>query len=313
MTLFEILLPIIAIALVGHVSARLAIFDAHGINSLSRFSFSLLIPSLLFINTAEAEIDLGASLDLLLGYYGAVLVTYLTALLLAKSLFGYNAREQSVFAMGATYPNSTVIGIPLVLQALGEEALTPLFLIISIQNLVLFAVGTFFAERQNLSLSNAIDSLALLIRQLFRNPITLGLIAGLLVNQLSIPLPDTVRTTFRLFSSAAVPTALFVLGASLTQYRVRDQWRPALVMSIMKLLIMPLLCGLLLFQWFAIPPLWAAAGLLASAMPVGINAYAFGTRYQCGLAPVAAGTLLSALLSLITISLILLFLTTQGF
>lgn len=306
MALLEILTPIIVLALVGNVAARLAVFSVQDINVLSRFSFGLLIPCLLFINTAEAELNLRASLNLLLGYYGAAVATYCAGLLLARAIFGLNAREQSVFAMGATYPNSTIVGIPLVFQALGEEALAPLFLIISIQNLVLFSVGTFFAERQNLSFNNALESVLLLVRQLLRNPITLGLIAGLAVNLSPLTLPGIVSSTLRLFSSAAIPTALFVLGASLTRYQIRDQWQPALVMSLLKLLLMPLLCGYLLFHWAGIPPLWAAAGVMSAAMPVGINAYAFATRYQCALAPVAAGTLLSALLSLITISVVLL-------
>jgi len=97
-----------------------------------------------------------------------------------------------------------------------------------------------------------------------------------------------------------------VLGASLTRYQVRDQWKPALTLSLLKLVLMPLLCGYLLFEWAGIPPLWAAAGVLSAGMPVGINAYAFATRYQCALAPVAAATLMSALLSLGSISLLLL-------
>jgi len=312
MALLDILTPIVTLALVGHLVTRLKLLSDEDVNALARFSFGLLIPCLLFINTAEAEFGLGASLNLLLGYYGAVLVTYVVAIVLGKLAFNYDAKEQSIFAMGAAYPNTTIVGIPLVLQALGDQALTPLFLIIAIQNLVLFSIGTFFAERENLSFTNIVESLILLLQQLLRSPITLGLIAGLAVNLLSIPLPAALRSTFHLFSSAAVPTALFVLGASLTRYRIRDQWQPALSMTILKLLVMPLVAWILLFKILELPSLWAAAGLLAAAMPVGINAYAFGTRYQCALAQVAAGTLLSALLSLLSVGGILIYLGSLG-
>ncbi len=312
MALLDILLPIVGLALIGNVTARLGWFSARDINALSKFSYGLLIPCLLFINTAETELNLRASLNLLAGYYAAALLTFFTAIGLAKILFNYNAREQSVFAMGATYPNATVIGIPVVLQSLGPEALTGLFIIISIQNLVLFSLGTLFAERENLSFSNVLESINLLLRQLLRNPITLGLVAGLLVNLLSVPLPTTVSASLHLFSSAAVPTALFVLGASMTQYQIRDQWQAATAITLLKLVVTPLSSWFMLFYLLDIPPRLAAAGLLASAMPVGINAYAFASRYQCGLAPIAAGTLLSAITSLATVSLILIYLASLG-
>ena len=76
-------------------------------------------------------------------------------------------------------------------------------------------------------------------------------------------------------------------------------------MTIINCFLLPILVWIAMFRIFEVDPLWANAGVLASAMPVGISAYVFAKRYQVGHASVAAGSLLSALLSPITLSVVL--------
>jgi hypothetical protein len=52
-------------------------------------------------------------------------------------------------------------------------------------------------------------------------------------------------------------------------------------------------------------PIYSRAGMLASAMPVGVSAYVFANRYDTGHGTVAAGSLLSAICSVVSLSLVL--------
>ena len=305
MAILAILFPVLAVSWAGYITLSLRWFNRDDTDALSRVTFNILIPSLLFVSTARSDTNLGESGQFLTAYYSAVLVVYGLGLIVGRLWFAYNARQQSVFAMGCAYSNTTILGIPLVAQALGEAALLPLFLIISIQNLVMFTIGTVSAEWGHLSTDSFFKVFLRMIKQLLSSPITASLIAGLICNIAGIPVWDPLFNSIEILSRAAVPTSLFVLGMSLYHYKLRDQAIPATFMTIINCFLLPILVWIAMFRIFEVDPLWANAGVLASAMPVGISAYVFAKRYQVGHASVAAGSLLSALLSLITLSVVL--------
>ncbi len=305
MMMFEGIFPILAIALAGYLAARSGYLKENEYLAIARFTFNLIIPCLLFINMLHADIPDNFGIDFLLAFYVAVLFVYLIAMLLARHVFKAGASLQAVLAISATYSNTTVVGIPLVLQTLGSEALLPLFMIIATQNLVLFSVGTVFAEREQFDIRALAASLVRLLRQLLSSPLTASLIAGLTFNLLGIGLYQPLDASLSLMSEAAIPTALFVLGTSLHQYQVGRQLPAALLITALKLIVLPILVWLTMYQLFTFDPLWAKTALLASAMPVGISAYVFALRYQTGQSAVAAASVISTLLSLIPLTLIL--------
>ena len=305
MFVFYVLFPVLSVALMGYLSISLRWFSAHDSQIISKLTFNLFIPSLLFVSVSRSQINAGESLEFLLAYYIAVLFVYLLGVVVSGLAFSYKPEEQSVFAMGCAYSNTTIVGIPVIANALGEEGLVPLFFIISIQNLVLFTVGTIAAERFHLSAGSVIGALRRLVVQLLGSPITASLIAGLLVNIFTIPVWGPLFASIDLLSEAAIPASLFVLGMSLRQYKLRQQMLPASVMTAINILLLPALVWVSMFYVFDIDQQWASAGVLAAAMPVGISAYVFANRYDVGHGAAAAGSLLSSVLGIFTLSVVL--------
>ena len=172
----------------------------------------------------------------------------------------------------------------------------------------MFTIGTVSAEWGHLSTDSFFKVFLRMVKQLLSSPITASLIAGLVCNIAGIPVWDPLFNSIEILSRAAVPTSLFVLGMSLYHYKLRDQAVPATFMTIINCFLLPILVWIAMFRIFEVDPLWANAGVLASAMPVGISAYVFAKRYKVGHASVAAGSLLSALLSPITLSVVLILL-----
>jgi predicted permease len=306
--IFTVLFPVIAVSLLGYLSISWRWFTVADSETLSRLTFRLLIPCLLFVSVSRSQIDAGESLEFLTAYYVVVLFIYVLGVVLSGLFFEYQPEEQSVFAMGCAYSNTTIVGIPVIAQALGEEGLVPLFFIISIQNLVLFTIGTIAAERTHLSAGSVIAALRRLLTQLLGSPITASLIAGLIVNIAGIPIWGPAFASVELLSEAAIPASLFVLGMSLKQYRLRSQIAPAALMTAINILLLPLLVWFSMFHVFEINEQWAKAGVLAAAMPVGISAYVFANRYDTGHGAAAAGSLLSSLVAVFTLSLVLILL-----
>jgi hypothetical protein len=150
------------------------------------------------------------------------------------------------------------------------------------------------------------------LRGLASNPILWGLLGGVAINLLGLSLPAALERWTALVAGAAVPCALFSMGASLRAYRIAGALRVALVVVAIKLVVCPLAVWALATVVFDVPPLWAKVAILLAAMPVGVNVYLFGVRYDAGQAESATAILLSSILSIATLSAALVWLEADG-
>lgn len=302
MQVFESVFPIVAIAIAGYCIRRFGYLNESENVALEKVAFSYLIPCLLFTGTATAEFPEQMDWLYLLGFYGAVVLVYLGAMLVSRLLFGYKALQQSVFGMGCSYSNVTVVGIPVCLEILGQVAFLPMFIIIAVHNLFIFTFGIVLAEIRSDGRAGLVRHIGKLFVKLVLNPITGSLLAGLLVNLLHIPFYGPVMSSLELLGRAAAPMALFVLGCSLTRYHLQGDIVPALVMVIGKLLVLPALVWWMMFRVFDVETSWAVTAVLLSSMPVGISTYVYSNRYRCCESLAATGIVLSSVLGIFSIS-----------
>jgi malonate transporter and related proteins len=114
-----------------------------------------------------------------------------------------------------------------------------------------------------------------------------------------------VASTAALLGEAALPAALFAMGASLASYQIRGALGLALGLVGLKTVLQPLVVWLLVDHVLRIASPWSDTAILLAAMPTGINAYLFATRYRTGEAEAATAILLSTALSLVPVSIIL--------
>jgi predicted permease len=135
-----------------------------------------------------------------------------------------------------------------------------------------------------------------------------GLLGGVAFNLLGLELPGALERFAGLIGGAAVPCALFSVGASLRAYRLVGALPPAALMVALKLAVQPLIVWALATFVFDVPPLWAKVAILLGALPVGVNVYLFAVRYDAGQAESASAILLSSVLSVATLALVLLWL-----
>jgi len=305
MTIVEVIFPVFAIALLGYILTYKGIFGIRDIEGISRFVFTFAIPVMLF--NSMAKIDLPKQLDyaFLLSYYLVAILIFGLGMWVSKRLFNYSPQEQSIFGMGSSYSNALLIGLPLISAGLGDEALLPVFMLISIHSAILFFMVTLFAERNGGDGRSILAILRQTIISLASNPIIIGLVLGLLVNLFSVAIPKPIDTTIEIISKAALPCALFILGASLSAYKLAGHFREAWTMVALKLLLQPFLVFLLAFVIFKIDPLWGAVAVMMAAMPVGINSYMFAQKYQVCLASVSSAIVISTSLAVLTQSLLL--------
>lgn len=306
--IIDIILPVFGVVAIGFAAAKLGLFDRSATRGLSLFVFNFAIPLLLFRSLANTPLPSDIEWGFLISYYAGAFIVFGLNMVVAGQGFGRRLDEQGIFGLSAAFSNTVLLGIPLVLTTFGDEASLPLFLIIAVHGLVMFPTVTLIIEG---SRGRGVGWLAILratLLGLFRNPIIWGLLAGVSFNQLGWTISGAADEITALLARAALPCALFAMGASLAGFRVAGHINQAMVAVTLKLAIHPLAVWLLATFVFALDPMWAGVAILLAAMPAGINVYLFAQRYGICIGSSATTVLIGSVLSVFTVAVVLLIL-----
>jgi malonate transporter and related proteins len=304
----DVILPIFGLLAFGYGATFTRVFGEAAASALASFVFYFAIPVMLFRSMATAALPDQIPWGYLGAFYGGAVVAFGLGFGIARLAFEGPFERHAIIGFGAAFGNSVLLGVPVVLTALGDAASLPLFLLLAFHSTLLFTTITLVLEIGGAGRERLRDVPAKALGGLARNPILWGLAGGIAVNLLGLRLPAALARWTELVAGAAVPCALFSTGASLRSYRIAGALRPALVMVALKLVVCPLAVWALATMVFEMPPLWAKVAIVLAAMPVGVNVYLFGVRYHAGEAESATAVLLSSILSLASLSLVLVWL-----
>lgn len=300
----EIISPIFGIVLIGWLAARLRAFDDAATRGLSLFAFNFAIPVMLARTIAQAELPEQPDWALILAYFtGAFAVFGLAAL--AARLLGRKGAEPAIFGINAAFSNTIILGIPLVLKSFGQAAAVPLSLILAFHSAALFSLTTVVAELGAGAGVPPREVLRNVGRGLVHNPILWGIAVGLTLNALDLGLPAVADQLAATLGAAALPSALFALGANLSRFRLARTVREALLLSAFKTVLQPVIVYFLGARVFALPDPTLAVLVTIAALPTGVNGYLFAARYDAAVPEASSTILLSTVISVVTLSVLL--------
>ncbi|MFO1194309.1 MAG: AEC family transporter [Rhodoferax sp.] len=302
------LLPVVALILVGWVLGRAGWVSPAWVRRLSLLSFQVLTPILLFrtmrtVHVEQLDPRPAAAYILALGLvFGAVLAWR-----------GMN-RSAVVLALGVTYSNAVMIGIPLVQLAWGDAGLVTLLTLIPIHSLVLLTaatVGLEFALAREQAAQSAtrpghlLRVGALALRKALIHPVPLPIIAGLLYAQTGWGVAAPLELGMQWLGRAFGPLALVLVGIALANASIGEHLRGALQQAAIKNFVVPLLA--------------AAAGwamgmrgvpltvlTVTAALPIGANVFLFSQRYGVAMPLITASVAVSTMVALFSVSLVML-------
>ena len=276
----EIIAPIFGIVLVGWLAARLRVFDDAATRGLSLFAFNFAIPVMLLRTLARAELPAQPEWGLVLSYFSGAGAVFALGALGGRRLFGQVGVAPAIFGISAAFSNTIILGIPIVLRAFGEAAAVPLSLIVALHSAVIFTLTTVVAEIGAGGEAHWHGTLRNVGRGLAGNPILWAIACGLAINFLGLALPAVLDQLASTLGAAALPAALFALGANLSRFALGHKLREAALLTALKIVLQPLLVYLLAAHVFGLSPLSLAVALTIAALPTGINAYLFAARYD---------------------------------
>ena len=303
--LFQTLGPIFGLIALGFAAGWRRLLEPAGVRGLVLFAFTFSIPALLVRSMADIALPSELDLRFLASFYGASVVVYLIGLAAARFVFDQGLAEQAIFALCASFSNLVLMGIPVVLATVGPDAMLPMMLIIAFHSATFMPLTVVLVQSDRSAEGVGSVPLGRTMVEVLGNPIIVGIVAGLLINVASLPLPTVVGAVLDALGATAVPVALFALGASLASYPLAGSSAPAVVLSTLKLCVHPFLVWLLAVPVFGLEGPWVVVAVLLAAMPCGVNVYLFGARYDAAAEVAARTVLLTTAASLVTVSAVL--------
>jgi len=240
-SVFDITVPVFGIALLGYVATRIGWFSAQAGAGLARFVFDFAIPALLLRTFANADLPGDMPLDLIASYYLPTAAFYLFGMLVAKYLYARPFDGQVITGFSFSYGNGALLGLPLVLLTLGDEASLPYFILLSMHALSLFSVTTALLEISRHKDFGSFNMLGKVVLGLLKNPILVCIVAGISLNRLGLPLSGAIDTTVAYLQNAVAACSLFALGASMTKYRIAGQLKQSATVVLAKIVVFPVI------------------------------------------------------------------------
>lgn len=250
---------------------------------LGNAAFSIFVPALLFRTTARLDFD-AMPWRIVAAYFVPTVLLGLAFYAWQRGRAAAPAAAPAARMVAVTFGNSIQLGIPMAAALFGETGLAIHIALVSVHALILLSVPTVLAE---LDLARAmpgdrhvLQTLGSTVRSAVVHPVVLPVLAGLAWNFTGWGLHPVVDETLVALGSAVVPVCLVLIGLSLAYYGVQGQWRGALVIALLKLLVLPALV-LVVARWgFGLSGLPLAVLVLLAAMPTGSNALIFAQRYD---------------------------------
>lgn len=298
--------PVFALIAAGFAAAKLKFISEGAHRGISEFAFSVAIPALLFRTIVIADFPAASAFEIWAAYYGAVALAWIGVALVSRLGKANSARDRAVLGVGSVYGNLAMLGLPLTLSALGNDAAGPMALILAINNPLLWLGGMLqiaWSERQ------AADTTASLVVPLFsqlaRNPIMLAIVCGFLWRLTGAGLHPVADKTINLLGQAGSPTALVALGISLVRFTTNGQKLQIALMCAVKLLAMPALAWALAVHVFKLPHIAVGVVVMFAAMPAGANAYLFAVQYRRLENSVSGAVALGSIFAALTIPIVI--------
>jgi malonate transporter len=208
-----------------------------------------------------------------------------------------------VEAQCATIGNVGFLGIPMLAMLMGPEAVLWVMLVLAIDQLVFgsLIVILIVGSRDGRMSLGVLRTVGL---GLIKNPMIMAMIVGLLCSSSGVVLPAPATEFFDILGAAATPGALFAIGASLAS-KSAERLSVASWLAFCKLILHPAAVAIAALFIFPVAAYPAAVLIAATALPVAGNIFILATHYEVAPQRVSASIFLSTVASVVTVSLII--------
>jgi len=293
----NIIFPVFSLIFLGYLLKLKGIVQACYVKTANQIVYYAALPAMLFSATLKAPLranfDEKASLCVLI----ALGILVVMALWLTKIIRTADG-DRGTFLQGCFHGNIGYMSYAIAYYALGESQFAKTAILSSVviigQNLLAVWALTVFKPDSKPTRKGKVK---LLLKYALQNPIILSVVSGVFCSATGFPVPGPVRQGLDMLSGMALPTALILIGASLSFSALQTHAKEMIGISVLKLVSFPAL-GYALMKIAQVPEPLVVSGLILLGSPPATITYVMaeelGGNPELAANSVTVGTLLSA-------------------
>jgi hypothetical protein len=138
--------PLFGVIVLGFALGRFGYLTPGADRLLAEFGFKIAMPALLFRATSTFAPLPTSPVPLLSAYFLASATVWVVVSVLTRHVLGRPTEDAPPIAMASCFGNTVMLGIPLGLIVLGQEAATPAAILVAIETPLLWVIASLHAE-----------------------------------------------------------------------------------------------------------------------------------------------------------------------
>lgn len=231
--------PIFLVMVIGYVLKQIGMLNDNFVTVANKFNFKVTLPFMLFRDISGVNIR--EVFDLKYVLFCALVSTLCFWLIWGcVKLFVKDKSIRGAFVQASFRSSAAVMGLAFIQNMYGSSAMGPLMIVGAVPLYNIFSVIVLTFEGGHAGEENGKQKIKEACVNIAKNPIILGILAGLIVALLGIDFPVIIDKTVNSVAQMATPLALITIGAGFEGRKALAKIKPTIAASLIKLVIQPL-------------------------------------------------------------------------
>lgn len=300
-----LVLPFFGMIFLGALVARITRQPLEALGWMNTFIIYVALPAMFFQLLAKTPIE---QLTEWRYIAGTVLSTYIVfSLMFVGSVIWSRGEiaESTIKGLAAAYGNIGYMGPGLALLAFGPEAAVPVALIFCFENIMHFAIAPTMMALAGDEKAPPGELALGVLRRIVLHPFIIATAVGVTAAWLQFQPPAPLERLLAYLAQAAAPCALFAMGVTLALRPLQRVPSELGAIAILKLVVHPVLCYLVLGAIGSFSETWVFAAVLLAGLPTATNVFVIAQQYGVWVNRASASVLLTTVLSVATVTTLL--------
>lgn len=231
----NIVAPVFLIIAVGYFAKKGKIINEVFVDVTSKFVFQVSLPVFIFLQISKLDLTQVFDVNQIIFITAGTFITYIL-IWIGTIPFIKGPADKGAFIQGAFRGNYAIVGLALIKNLFGNDALGKASLILAfllpVYNILAVIVLVVPKHQGKINIKT-------ILQEIIFNPLILAVIIALPFSYWQIKIPDMFTVTGSYLAELALPLALIGIGGSLNLENLKRASTLAFTSSIIKIVILP--------------------------------------------------------------------------
>ena len=230
-------MPVFLVMILGWWLKKIRFLTDDFVTVADKLVFKVALPVLVFRDIAAADLSKDFEWKFVMFCFLGTCIFFGVTWLFAE-LFIQDKSLIGSFVQGAFRGSAAILGIAFAENIYGSSGLVPMMIVASIPLFNIFSVIVLMRSA-NVGETDQRAVVKKTLKGIVTNPIIIGIFAGIPFALLKVEFPVIIAKSMNSVAGLSTPLALIAIGAGFSTGKALEKWKPTVIASIVKLVLIP--------------------------------------------------------------------------